>query len=293
MKKIVVVMALLIGMQQAAQAQSWGYGFKVGLNTSGVFGPSEVSDEGEDLETFGTIGGFQVGALVQYRFNKYVGVQLDLLFSQKGTDYKYDGPSYEAYTSAIGASLPSTGERLVLINATNGHFNIPVMAFVNVTKKFNVGLGMYADILVSSSATGETQYSGVLDNGSGEVEVHLLNYDYNYLRDEAGEAAGASTLTVLVGSENVTLPLTEGAYYDWAEKQGSYYNRFDYGLVGNLGWRFNNGLRFDARINYGLTDVTNNYYDVALKSRDADGNPIPRTDFDRSISYQFSIGFGF
>jgi hypothetical protein len=299
MKQLIIIALCLCAFAFSGQTQNpWGFGFKVGLNTSGVFGESEQDADGNALETFQTIGGFQVGGLVQFKINKLLairnefGLQTELLFSQKGADYKYEGPSYQAFTSPIGANLPSTGQRLILINATNSYISIPLMAYAHI-KNFNFGLGGYMDILVGSSATGETVYSGDLDNGTGIVEEHLVNYTFNYLRDEAGEQVGTTNLSVLVGSDNVSIPNTEGAYYHWSTKDGNYYNNLDFGLVGNLGWRFNNGLRFDFRVNYGLTDVTNNFYDFSRQAPDANGNLVPRMDDDRSISYQVTLGFGF
>lgn len=295
MKKITVIALILCVFQFSGQAQSWGFGFKVGLNTSGVIGPSEQNAAGEDLEGFGTIGGFQVGGLVQLKVNKYFGVQTEVLFSQKGSDYTYEGESFETFTNNIGAVIQTTGDRKRLINATNGFINIPLMAYVNVTENLNLSLGGYMDILVSSSARGETTYTnGILANNSGEVGDVFVDYSFNYLSDEAGELPATATgTTILVGSENITIPSSETAYYNFDTKDGNFYNPLDFGLVANLGWRFNNGLRFDLRANYGLTDVTNNTYDVSLYEKDANGQGLPRTDFDRSVSYQLTIGFGF
>jgi len=293
MKQILIIALCLGVFSISGQAQSWGFGFKVGLNTSGVFGEAETDANGEDLETFGTIGGFQVGGLIQLKMNKYYGFQTEVLFSQKGADYKYEGPSYQGYTSPIGANLKSTGQRLTLVNATNSYINIPLMAYVNITRNLNFSLGGYMDILVGSSATGETVYEGELDNGTGSVASHLVNYTFNYISDEAGEQVGSINQEVLIGSDNVQIPATEGAYYQWSAKDGNYYNTMDFGLLANLGWRFNNGLRFDFRVNYGLSDVTNNFYDYSRQAPDENGNRIPRTDVDRNISYQVTLGFGF
>ena len=293
MKKLTVIALLVCAFSFTSQAQDWGFGFKVGLNTSGVFGPSEVGADGTDLESFGTIGGFQVGGLIQLKLSKYFGLQTEVLFSQKGTDYKFEGNSFNTYTNSIGSVLQSSGPRLTLINTTNGYINIPLMAYVNVTRNLNISAGAYVDFLVGSTATGETQYSGVLDNASGDVAEHLIDYTYNYFNDEAGERKGTTNLGVVVGSESIVIPGAEGAYYNFDTKDGSLYNPLDFGVMGNLGWRFNNGLRFDVRANYGLTDVTNNFYDVSLSEKDGSGNPVPRADFDRSISYQLTIGFGF
>lgn len=295
MKKIIIIALILCTFQISGQAQSWGFGFKVGLNTSGVIGPSEQNAAGENLETFGTIGGFQVGGLVQLKVNKYFGLQTEVLFSQKGSDYKFEGESFETFTNNIGAVIQTTGDRKRLINATNGYINVPLIAYVNITRNLNFGLGGYMDILVSSSASGESSYlNGVLANNSGDVSDFLVDYSFNYSKDEAkGLPTTAGSTTVLVGSENIVIPSSEGAYYNFDTKDGNFYNPLDFGLVANLGWRFNNGLRFDLRANYGLTDVTNNFYDVSLAEKDANGKGLARTDFDRSVSYQLTIGFGF
>ena len=186
------------------------------------------------------------------------------------------------------------------MSINNGYINVPLSATVKVVGNLHVAVGAYADFLVSSTAIGETTYIGTTSNGSDvkdlsrEDELIVTKHSYNYTKDEANDFVGDSgSKTILVGSENISIPNDTGAYYEYDEKNGNYFNRTDFGLHATAGWRFSNGLRFDLRANYGLTDVSNNFYDVSLSEHDGNFNPVARSDKDQNLTLALSIGFGF
>lgn len=299
-KKIAFIAVLLCLSQFSLQAQDLGGGFKVGLNSSKFLGPAETDASGVDLESFDFLTGFHVGGLVQVKFNKYFGVQAEVLFMQRGTSYTFEGDGFQTYVANNNAVFNTTGQRKTILNINNGYINVPLSATVKVVGNLHVAVGAYADFLVSSTAIGETTYIGITSNGSdvkdlnGVDELIVTKHSYNYTKDEAGgfvETAGSKT--ILVGSEEISIPNDTGAYYEYDEKNGNYFNRTDFGLHATAGWRFSNGLRFDLRANYGLTDITNDTYNVSLSEHDGDFNPVPRTDADKNLTLSLSIGFGF
>ena len=299
-KKIAFIAVLLCLSQFSLQAQDLGGGFKVGLNSSKFIAPSEVDANGANLESFDFLTGFHVGGLVQVKFNKYFGVQAEVLFMQRGTSYAFEGDGFQTYIASNNAVFNTTGQRKTILSVNNGYINIPLSATVKVVGNLHVAVGAYADFLVSSSAIGETTYIGLTSNGSDvkdinrEDELIVTKHTYNYIKDEARGTVGGdeNTKTILVGSEDIDIPNDTGAYYEYDEKNGNYFNRTDFGLHATAGWRFNNGLRFDLRANYGLTDVTNDLYDVSL-SKHNNFVPEARTDKDQNLTLSLSIGFGF
>ncbi len=299
-KKIAFIAILLSLSQFSLQAQDFGGGFKVGLNSSTFIAPSETDADGVDLESFDFLTGFHVGGLVQLKFNKYFGVQAEVLFMQRGTSYTFEGDGFQIYTASNNAIFNTTGQRKTILNINNGYISVPLSATFKVVGNLHIAVGAYADFLVSSSAIGETTYIGITSNGSEvkdpaqEDELIVNRHSYNYIKDEAGGyVANGGSKVILVGSEEISIANDRGAYYDYAEKKGNYFNRTDFGLQATAGWRFSNGLRFDLRTNYGLTDITNDFYDVSFSQYDADFQPVTRSDIDRNLTFSLSIGFGF
>jgi hypothetical protein len=299
-KRITFVVALLIISQLSLQAQDIGGGFKVGLNSSKFIAPVEMDANGNALETYEFLTGFHVGGLVQLKFNKYFGVQAEVLFMQRGTSYTFEGEGFQTYVATNNAIYNTTGQRKTILNINNGYISIPLSASVKVVGNLHVAAGAYVDVLVSSTAIGETTYIGVTSNGSevkdpdGVNELIITRHSYNYGKDEAGDFVGNSGMnSILVGSESISIPNDTGAYYEFDTKDGNYFHRTDFGLHASAGWRFDNGLRFDLRGNYGLTDISNNFYDVSFSQHDGSFNPLSRADIDKNLTLSLSIGFGF
>lgn len=299
-KKIAFIAIVLSLTQFSLQAQDLGGGFKVGLNSSKFIAPVETDANGAALETYDFLTGFHVGGLVQLKFNKYFGVQGEVLFTQRGSSYIFEGDGFQTYIASNNAIFNTTGQRKTILNINNGYINVPFSASVKVVSNLHIAVGAYVDFLVSSTAIGETTYIGTTSNGSEVKDLDredgliVTRHSYNYTKDEAGDFVGNSgSKTILVGSEDISIPNDTGAYYEFDEKNGNYFNRTDFGLHATAGWRFGNGLRFDLRANYGLTDISNNFYDVSLSEHDGNFNPVSRSDVDRNLTLSLSIGFGF
>ncbi len=117
--------------------------------------------------------------------------------------------------------------------------------------------------------------------------------DVNYFSDNPrGYTVGNPPQTISFKGQNVPVPQTAGAYFEFTEDRGNLYNIIDAGLVGGLSVFFNKGLYVTGRVNYGLTDVTKSKADVSLRQLD-NGEFITRDDDDRNFTIQASIGFSF
>lgn len=292
-KQIVLLVMISCLLTTGTMAQDVGFGFKVGLNSTTIGGPSEMNNEA-NLETTSFLTGFHVGTMVTAKFNKRFGVRGEVLFSQFGGRYKYEGPSYQSFTFPNGQTVHSTGNRRTIKNVTNNYIYIPAFAYAYPVKKIRLGVGPYVGFLVSSRANGESKYSGQLLNGSN-VEEYTVNLEHNYFSDEVGAAVGDATVEVLVGSDRLNVPATQGAYYNYTTLDGNFYNSFDFGLCADFAFKLTTGLELGVRANYGLTDVTNDFYNVSMKenSGSPDFAPIQRNDNDTNLSVMFSVGFGF
>lgn len=263
-------------------------GFKIGLNFSSIKGPSEVDDAGKTLEQYDNVTGFNIGASFNFPITDAFGLRSELLYSRKGGRYTYEGTTYRFFDQVL-----TTGTGKYQININNAFLDVPLMAYGR-WKDFEVSGGVYGALLIQSTGEGALQYTGrtlpPLQNSVGNVEVV---FNHNYLRDKVGETKGSDKIVVRVDGRTLELPKTVGAYYDFTEDKGKFYNRIDYGVVGGVRYYLSRALYAGVHLQYGLADLTNNKVDYS-KVKVGTGNARTlQTDTDRNFTWQTSVGFNF
>jgi len=290
-------------------AQEWKYGAKAGVNVSNVIGPTETDAAGNALESTVYIIGFHIGPTLSYKFADKSSVSLGLQFSQKGGKNRFEDTSSYYFLlapqedSLYSPSVYVEGYKKQTIVSNLGYLDFSAMYYYNLFSNFKIGFGATAGFLLNGSGIGETTFSGQLQEGSALVglDQFSIRNDYRYIKDKSvsdpfgTDQIGISEVKV---DENSLLdkrfyPTTVGAYYDFTEKQGHFLNRFDLGANVELRWEIESGLYFGFRANVGLLDATNNYYDFNRHDVNDDLTRISRSDFDRNISFQTSVGFNF
>ena len=286
---------LFILMAFTVNAQDIAYGFKAGLNFNRFISDSEVDANGVNLEEFTGKTGFHVGATFTWKATELMGLRGELLYSQKGGKRRFDGPSFydiQIDPNGTGDIIETTGNRRMFVSVANSYIDIPVMGYAKLFKWLEVYAGANVGVLITSSAVGDLQYSGVTSTG---VSVEQFDYEFNYRfgSDEVGEfEASGQPEQVQVGNLSYDLPRRAGAYYEYDRDRGNLYKALDLGLVGGLSVYLNEGLYVSVRANYGLTDITRTEADISYQSRD-NGSFIERNDKDRNFAIQTSIGFSF
>ncbi len=267
------------------------YGFKTGLNFARMDGPSEMNPAGAELESWKSITGFHIGLAMGYKFNEYLGVRSELLYTKKGGKYTFEGDSYRVFRFDGGSTL-STGKSRYLVNVNNAYLDLPVLVYGR-WKDFELSAGGYLGLMVQSIGDGSISYTGGrtvgLQNSIADLEFNL---DYNFRKDDPGKGADGQTLIVQVDGKTLELPKTLGAYYDYPEDTGNLYNSIDYGLMAGLAYYLSRSLFIGVRLQYGLADITNNKADLSKGTTD-NGNLIFREDKDRNVVIQASVGFSF
>ena len=236
--------------------------------------------------------GFFVGALFRYWITDLVGVKWELLYAQKGTDYNFNGPGYQIIPTESGNTLDLTGNQRINLSISNAYLDIPVLLYGKFGK-FEIEGGVNVGFLISSTGQGDLSFGGQSQAGS-IVNAFNASLDFKYKRDNPGEVNfNNGTTTINVDGVPNVIPQALTAYYQFAEDRGNYFNTIDIGLNAGAYYFWNQGLFIGGRFNYGLTDVTQDGYDVSRVALDASQNFIPRSDEDRNLSMQFSIGFSF
>jgi hypothetical protein len=288
--KAILTGFFLLAMAAAAGAQDFGYGIRAGLNFSRFDGELEQNGAGETVEEFDLISSFHVGFGFVYEFTSYLGLRAELMYSQKGVRHRFEGDSYAVYTSTTGNTLVSTGERVMVNNIINSYVDLPLMLFVKPAKWLEISIGPSVGVLASASGAGNTNFNGRTQGGAN-VPQHSITLEYNYFGDETGEADFSIPNNIRIGTQDVELPIKAGAYWDTPRGDEPFFNRLDLGLNAGLSVYLTKTLYLGGRLNYGLSDVTNNAYEFSLVKLDENNNRIPRSDFDRNISIQASLGF--
>ena len=275
-------------------AQEFSYGFKAGLNFSQIKTDDIEQFEAQDLESFTQNSGFHLGILFNTKFSDYFGLSLEMLFSQKGGRYEYDGPSYAILNSAIGDErVTRFGTRTMNLNTANSYFDLPVSVYVKPVKWLELSAGVNVGLLISSTASGQLVFreeTQLEDNSFKGITL-----DYRYYSDEPGEVADGN-----VGSEvrmingvSLEIPKTITAYYDYPDgAETGLYKRFDLGVHAGMKLFINSSLFIGGRVNLGLSDITNEEVDRSLQDKDG-SDLIYRDDKDTNLSIQASIGFSF
>jgi hypothetical protein len=274
-------------------AQEFAYGFKAGLNFNRFNSESETDDNGNQLETFDGNTGFHIGASFAWKATDLMGVRAELMYSQKGGRRRFEGPSYYIFKAPDDSRIFSTGTREQDFSIVNSYMDIPVAGYVKPLKWLEIYAGASIGFLVGSTGFGEIDYNGKTPTGA-QIDEVSYEIDANFLRDNAQDASYAvPPATVKISGEDVPIPQSAGAYFEFDEDRGKLYKIIDTGLLAGLSIYFNKGLYVTGRLNYGMTDITRSKTDVSLVKLDADNNFISTNEKDRNFSIQASIGFSF
>lgn len=287
---LVFLLAILCTLSISAQDKKIGYGFRAGLSYSKFDGPSETGPDGKELESFTNDKGFHIGAAFSYKFTDLVGARAEFMYSQRGSNIKYDGPSYYE----VGRRLVPyvlKGTRQQQLNVNNTFIDIPVMLYYKFGKLEIFG-GLNTGLLIGSTGAGSLRIEDVTNGTLAPDPFLALTLDYNYKKDKAGEASLEQTEFTVNGLP-FSEPSTLGAYYEFEERDKMQYKTLDFGLVGGASFFFNEGLFVSWRYVYGLGDVDRNEYDISLQTLNTDRTHVKREDNNRSLSMQFSVGFSF
>jgi len=274
-------------------AQDIGYGFKAGLNFSKFISSAQTDADGNSLESFDFNTGFHVGGTFDLRFSEHFGMRTELVFTQKGTEYIYDGPSYFTMTKAAGGSIFTSGSRKMTKNITHSYLEVPILVYAKPIKKIEFSGGLSFGVLLSSTAGGELKYEGTSDISGQPIDPIRIELDHNYKKDDENTIGNDNFTDILVDNSIVKIPEITGAYYEYPEKDKNYYKTLDIGLTGGVIYYLNSGLYLGGRVNYSLSDISQDTYDVLLTTLDDDKKLIPAARKDLNLSIQVSLGFSF
>jgi outer membrane protein with beta-barrel domain len=213
-KKTLLLLTISIGsvLTLTAQEQRTGseghitpkFGIKAGLNLSNLY-VDNVQDENIKL-------GLNVGLLAKIPFVRGLSIQPELLYTSKGAKLIYDN------------FLQGKGEYRFNLN----YVELPVLAVINLAKKFNLHAGGYLAYLASANIKDMNEDGTVtaikdfnadnfnridygLIGGLGiDVENFTIGARYNYGLREVGEAGSGGASGYTQNSKNSVITLYLG-----------------------------------------------------------------------------------
>jgi len=287
-----IIIAALLLIAGESFSQKLSYGFRAGLSFSSFVGPSEVNAAGENLESYEFASGFHIGFAVDYSVTDMFGFRGELLFSQRGTEYRYNGDSYYF----LRRNVPSEdklvyGKRSVDMGVSMANLELPLVAYYKFGS-FEILGGVTIGAMMTSTGGGSLDMSQVVSPVGNAVDPFVITLQHNYSKDGARQA-GPNDLPVLVDGVTVLTSTNTGAYYDYDVKNKNLYQTFDIGLTGGLAFYLNEGLFIGGRVVYGLTDLDRNEYDISYHKLDENNQYIQRADKNSNLTIQLSIGFIF
>lgn len=263
-----------------ATAQELSYGFKAGLNFATLTG----EDEAAEMTNYTT--GFHIGLLVDLGFTDIFGLRGELLYAQKGKDMTYNGESYFIF-EPVGLRVATVGTRNMTLNVSNSYAQLPVMGYAKFGR-FEVMGGGYAAIRIGGVGNGNMTYTS-----NALAEALDFNLFHLYNRDEAA-TFGGTTSPISINGNRLLAPAELGAYYEFSSgPSDNLYKVADFGLVGGVSFYLGKSLFFNARLEYGFVDITNDPVDLSLARLGENNTFISRADDDRNMLIHTALGFRF
>jgi len=271
-------------------AQEFHGGFRAGLNFIALEGPSEMNMAGESLETFNSTTGFHVGATFALAFTDLFGLKADFMYSQKGGEIQFDGPSkFYLYNNADDRQGDVFfGNMTSEIALVNSYLDIPLVAYYRIGS-LEVEGGFSAGFLVSSRATGGQTFTNTEFGQDREI---VFNVDGSFFSDEAG-FNGIITPNGSDLGTGIQAPAVISPYYN-SDRDDPLFRRLDFGLIAGVSYFLNSGLYVGVRYQYGLTDVSKGENDLRLLNENDDAERrFNADDEDFNRTFQASVGFRF
>lgn len=308
--RLYFLLFLLCNVCLVGQAQEIGTTFRVGLNSSRFLGPSEIGADGADLEDFTPYTGFHVAGGVVFKLLDHYGFKAELMYTQKGSRYSYDGPSTYIFTSTrSGEYATAIGTRTISQRVTNSYIELPVTGYLKYGK-FELNAGVSVAFLAGTGAVGDMVFSGTSAINNEPVEFASL-INHNYRRDNLEFTSNILSFQdeffneITVDGEQVILLTEETAYAQWTdvgftgvfarpeiELDEKLYRGLDFAINAGVSYYISQGLFFGFTASYGLRDVTNPYFEYSYS--ESEGlNRVDRSDVDRNFVLMGSIGFSF
>ena len=280
-KPVFTLLAFCLCLSTVKGQEGLRIGFRAGLTYNTLNG-----DELEN-ESYNNTSSFHIGILGKYYFSDLFGITTELLYIQKGGNYRFDGSSFFRFRNTTGADVLIEGQRNMRYDINNSFLEIPVMAFTTLGPvEISAGLGV--GFLVASTGGGNFSFTESIPR-SDDIESRL---DYRFIGDVAGGFLGDAVPVTVGTNREFTIPTIFGAYYELDEKPKNQFKGIDFSAYAGASVYLNPGLFVGARAGISLGDISNNEVDVDYNTF-TNNQPTQAEKSLRYFTLQISLGFSF
>jgi len=203
-----------------------------------------ASFKGDDGVNFNVNEGYQFGAELGVTLFDILGLKTSMMYSNRQFTQSAD----QVLTTAKDEKLLFT-ER---INIKNGSLQFNGGLQISLGESFEFNVGPQLDILMASKGTGFWDFENGIDSTS--------TVEYDYQNDSAGE----------------------GAYWNYDEKDGNYFQSAFLGINIGIGFQLIKNTFLEIRTNYGVSDFVNDFYE-------SDGAKLQTREFDIIMTASYRI----
>lgn len=221
MRVVVIIFIVSLFSIPVYSQKEFSFGPKLGFN---IGSPIPIGNVPEGAK--GTpIAGHNLGLFFNYSINKHFSVQIEALYTRKGSEFTSPVDSMP-YNDSISYNLPDTTIIFIVETFFNGKFE------------------------------------GVFDNYYFELPI-LLNYHFNNIKWSLcfggyyGWLTENHTFAQAIGTAGYD-PAVRTNYVDFAENTRNY----DWGLIVGGQYTFNNKISINLRLSYGMKSVLNDDYSI-------------------------------
>ncbi|MGF1638172.1 MAG: porin family protein [Cyclobacteriaceae bacterium] len=150
MKRLQIILIACLISAGSAFAQEGRSGIKGGLNLS------NLSMDGSNDKNMRV--GFHIGAFTSFDLAGNFAIQPELLYSQRGTKYDYDGVLLDSE-----------------VTYNFGYLDLPVYLVYNLSEDFNFKFGPYVGYMITANAESDNNFLGFEFSGSEELNPASFN----------------------------------------------------------------------------------------------------------------------
>lgn len=175
MKRTIIAMAIIVAVTNSANAQKFNIGLKAGANLGKISG-SSFSNEYKLS--------YHAGAFMSFDFNKKIGIQPEVLFSQN-----------QATTVSSGVILPPNNADYSL-----NYLSIPLLLRYKFGKVIVLNVGPQYSILLNNNENVVNSGSNAFKQGDFAM-VAGLQLDFKYLRFYGRYNIGLNNINDLSNSD--------------------------------------------------------------------------------------------
>ncbi len=219
-------------------------------------------------ETVEPTFGLHFTGIYGFRFSEYIGFQTGLQYTAKGGTLNYEGESkfiLQGQTRKIIVSGTREMEQQIKYHTLNA----PAQFTINPISKFQIGLGGYIGIAVSSKMTGHYEIvDGITDNQTPLMDPYKVKMTGNYFSDKRGPGSSAKVRPGFIQQEPepeifslegelISYLADSNPYDEYTANSKGFLNRFDAGLYASLEYKLRKGFSIGLAGQYQLSPATN------------------------------------